>query len=47
MRFGFVCRQRDVFLVGGERALFVILDGKIEAVKLVDGIPRVVPSSAR
>src|SRR5829696_1614316 len=27
---------------GGERALFAVLDGKIEAVKLVDGIPRVV-----
>ena len=27
---------------GGERALFAVLDGTIEAVKLVDGIPRVV-----
>ena len=27
---------------GGERALFAVLDGRIEAVKLVDGIPRVV-----
>ena len=27
---------------GGERALFAVLAGKIEAVKLVDGIPRVV-----
>jgi thioredoxin reductase (NADPH) len=27
---------------GAERALFAVLDGKIEAVKLVDGIPRVV-----
>ena len=27
---------------GGERALFAVLDGSIEAVKLVDGIPRVV-----
>jgi thioredoxin reductase (NADPH) len=27
---------------GGERALFVLLDGRIEAVKLVDGIERVV-----
>lgn len=27
---------------GGERALFGVLDGRIEAVKLVDGIPRVV-----
>jgi len=27
---------------GADRALFAVLDGKIEAVKLVDGIPRVV-----
>jgi thioredoxin reductase (NADPH) len=27
---------------GGERALFAVLEGRIEAVKLVDGIPRVV-----
>src|SRR3954468_12076031 len=27
---------------GGERALFAVLDGRIEAVKLVDGIGRVV-----
>jgi thioredoxin reductase (NADPH) len=27
---------------GAERALFAVLDGRIEAVKLVDGIPRVV-----
>ena len=27
---------------GGERALFAVLDGRIEAVKLVDGIPRVI-----
>ncbi len=27
---------------GGERALFAVLDGRIEAVKLVDGIERVV-----
>jgi thioredoxin reductase (NADPH) len=27
---------------GGERALFGVLDGRIEAVKLVDGIPRIV-----
>ena len=27
---------------GGERALLAVLDGRIEAVKLVDGIPRVV-----
>jgi CRP-like cAMP-binding protein len=27
---------------GGERALFAVLDGRIEAVKLVDGIQRVV-----
>ncbi|MEO5577117.1 MAG: hypothetical protein ABIR67_03230 [Gaiellaceae bacterium] len=27
---------------GAERAQFAVLEGKIEAVKLVDGIPRVV-----
>ena len=27
---------------GGERALFAVLEGRIEAVKLVDGIERVV-----
>ena len=27
---------------GDERALFALLEGRIEAVKLVDGIPRVV-----
>ena len=27
---------------GGERALFAVLDGRIEAVKLVDGIPHVI-----
>ena len=27
---------------GGERALFAVLEGRIEAIKLVDGIERVV-----
>ena len=31
---------------GAERALFAVLDGRIEAVKLVDGIPRVVGERA-
>src|SRR6187200_1879684 len=31
---------------GGERALFAVLGGTIEAVKLVDGIPRVVGERA-
>ena len=31
---------------GGERALFALLEGRIEAVKLVDGIERVVGERA-
>jgi thioredoxin reductase (NADPH) len=36
----------DVALAPGERALFAVLDGHIEAIKLVDGIERVVGSRA-
>jgi thioredoxin reductase (NADPH) len=35
-------RGEDAAPEGGERALFAVLDGRIEAVKLVDGIERVV-----